>query len=290
MAIPKVATIHDLSGLGKCSLTAAIPILAVCGVQAVPMPTAVLSNQTAFESYTGADLSIYMPMIAEDWKKRKVAFQGIFTGYLSSEKEVEWVEEFIDEFRREDTLILVDPVLGDEGKFYRGFGDEMCCAMQNLCRKADVITPNLTEALFLLGKDATMAEQGERLAVVEQYARELSKLGPQTVIITGIHQGDRIWNVGFDAQENNCFSISTKKIGEGYSGTGDILSSVVCGCMVRGESAEQALKKAAKLLEISIAEAVEDQTDPNEGIAFEHHLELLMDNVSGGDYHEITNA
>lgn len=277
MAIPKVAAIHDLSGLGKCSLTAAIPILAVCGVQAVPMPTAVLSNQTAFESYTGADLSIYMPMIAEEWKKRKAEFQGIFTGYLSSEQEVKWVEGFIDEFRKEDTLILVDPVLGDEGKFYRGFGDEMCCAMRNLCKKADVITPNLTEALFLLGKDAALTEQGERLEIVEQYAKELSKLGPSTVIITGIHQGENIWNVGFDAVNKECFSVSTRKIGEGYSGTGDILSSVVCGCMVRGESAHQALKKAAKLLEASIAEAVEDGTDPNEGIAFEHHLKLLMD-------------
>lgn len=277
MAIPKVAAIHDLSGLGKCSLTAAIPILAVCGVQAVPMPTAVLSNQTAFESYTGADLSIYMPMIAEEWKKRKAEFQGIFTGYLSSEQEVKWVEGFIDEFRKEDTLILVDPVLGDEGKFYRGFGDEMCCAMRNLCKKADVITPNLTEALFLLGKDAALTEQGERLEIVEQYAKELSKLGPSTVIITGIHQGESIWNVGFDAVNKECFSVSTRKIGEGYSGTGDILSSVVCGCMVRSESAHQALEKAAKLLEASIAEAVEDGTDPNEGIAFEHHLKLLMD-------------
>lgn len=277
MAIPKVAAIHDLSGLGKCSLTAAIPILAVCGVQAVPMPTAVLSNQTAFESYTGADLSIYMPMIAEEWKKRKAEFQGIFTGYLSSEQEVKWVEGFIDEFRKEDTLILVDPVLGDEGKFYRGFGDEMCCAMRNLCKKADVITPNLTEALFLLGKDAALTEQGERLEIVEQYAKELSKLGPSTVIITGIHQGENIWNVGFDAANKECFSVSTRKIGEGYSGTGDILSSVVCGCMVRGESAHRALEKAAKLLEASIAEAVEDGTDPNEGIAFEHHLKLLMD-------------
>ncbi|WP_296627041.1 pyridoxamine kinase [uncultured Negativibacillus sp.] len=277
MAIPKVAAIHDLSGLGKCSLTAAIPILAVCGVQAVPMPTAVLSNQTAFESYTGADLSIYMPMIAEEWKKRRAEFQGIFTGYLSSEQEVKWVEGFIDEFRKEDTLILVDPVLGDEGKFYRGFGDEMCCAMRNLCKKADVITPNLTEALFLLGKDAALAEQGEPLEIVEQYAKELSKLGPSTVIITGIHQGENIWNVGFDAVNKECFSVSTRKIGEGYSGTGDILSSVVCGCMVRGESAHQALEKAAKLLEASIAEAVEDGTDPNEGIAFEHHLKLLMD-------------
>ena len=100
MAIPKVAAIHDLSGLGKCSLTAAIPILSVCGVQAVPLATAVLSNQTAFESYTGVDLSEYLPMIAAEWKKRKLSLDGIFTGYLSNEHQVEWVGGFIDSFAR----------------------------------------------------------------------------------------------------------------------------------------------------------------------------------------------
>lgn len=117
MAIPKVAAIHDLSGLGKCSLTAAIPILSVCGVQAVPLATAVLSNQTAFESYTGVDLSEYLPMIAAEWKKRKLSLDGIFTGYLSNEQQVEWVGGFIDSFAKDDTLILVDPVLGDEGVY-----------------------------------------------------------------------------------------------------------------------------------------------------------------------------
>ena len=146
MAIPKVAAIHDLSGLGKCSLTAAIPILSVCGVQAVPLATAVLSNQTAFESYTGVDLSEYLPMIAAEWKKRKLSLDGIFTGYLSNEQQVEWVGGFIDSFAKDDTLILVDPVLGDEGVYYRGFGEQMRLAMRRLCGKADVITPNLTEA------------------------------------------------------------------------------------------------------------------------------------------------
>lgn len=159
MAVPKVAAINDLSGLGKCSLTAAIPILSVCGVQAVPMPTAVLSNQTAFESYTGIDLSMDMPMIAAEWKKRKVSFDGIYTGYLSGVSQVEWVEQFMQEFANPQTKIFVDPVLGDEGVYYRGFGDEMCQAMKKLCGKADVITPNLTEVLFLLGKKQILRQK-----------------------------------------------------------------------------------------------------------------------------------
>ena len=277
MAVPKVAAINDLSGLGKCSLTAAIPILSVCGVQAVPMPTAVLSNQTAFESYTGIDLSMDMPMIAAEWKKRKVSFDGIYTGYLSGVSQVEWVEQFMQEFANPQTKIFVDPVLGDEGVYYRGFGDEMSQAMKKLCGKADVITPNLTEVLFLLGKKADLKAESQNLEQIRSYAKQLSQLGPKTVIITGVSQGEKIWNIGYSAKEDSFFEVSTQKTGEGYSGTGDILTSVICGCMIKGESPQKALKKAAAFLQASIEEAVEDKTDPNEGVAFEHHLSLLFD-------------
>ena len=275
MAVPKVAAIHDLSGLGKCSLTAAIPILSVCGVQAVPLATAVLSNQTAFEQYTGVDLSDYLPMIADQWQRMDLKLDGIFTGYLSGVQQVEWVSGFLERFRRQDTLVLVDPVLGDGGVYYRGFGEEMRCAMRGLCKQADIITPNLTEALLLLGKDAKQQQVSPETA--QGYARELAKLGPKTVIITGIGQEETVWNVGYDTGEDREFLVGNRRIGEGYSGTGDILSSVVCGCMVRGESAHTALERATRLLEVSIAEAVADGTDPNEGVAFEHHLKLLMD-------------
>ena len=275
MAVPKVAAIHDLSGLGKCSLTAAIPILSVCGVQAVPLATAVLSNQTSFEHYVGVDLSEHLPMIADQWQRMDLRLDGIFTGYLSGVQQVEWVSGFLDRFRRENTLVLVDPVLGENGEYYRGFDEEMRCAMRGLCRQADIITPNLTEALMLLGKDARQQNLSPETA--KEYARELAELGPKTVIITGIGQGETVWNVGYDAGEDSEFLVGNRRIGGGYSGTGDILSSVVCGCMVRGESAHTALERAARLLEASIAEAVADGSDPNEGIAFEHHLKLLMD-------------
>ena len=241
------------------------------------MPTAVLSNQTAFESYTGIDLSMDMPMIAAEWKKRKVSFDGIYTGYLSGVSQVEWVEQFMQEFANPQTKIFVDPVLGDEGVYYRGFGDEMCQAMKKLCGKADVITPNLTEVLFLLGKKADLKAESQNLEQIRSYAKQLSQLGPKTVIITGVGQGEKIWNIGYSAKEDSFFEVSTQKTGEGYSGTGDILTSVICGCMIKGESPQKALKKAAAFLQASIEEAVEDKTDPNEGVAFEHHLSLLFD-------------
>lgn len=241
------------------------------------MPTAVLSNQTAFESYTGIDLSMDMPMIAAEWKKRMLSFDGIYTGYLSGVSQVEWVEQFMQEFANPQTKIFVDPVLGDEGVYYRGFCDEMCQAMKKLCGKADVITPNLTEVLFLLGKKADLKAESQNLEQIRNYAKQLSHLGPKTVIITGVSQGEKIWNIGYSAKEDSFFEVSTQKTGEGYSGTGDILTSVICGCMIKGESPQKALKKAAAFLQASIEEAVEDKTDPNEGVAFEHHLSLLFD-------------
>ena len=241
------------------------------------MPTSVLSNQTGFESFAGADLSEYMPVIAEEWKKRRLELQGIFTGYLGGAAQVDWAAGFVDEFRGEDTLVLIDPVMGDGGKFYKGFGEELRLAMVRLCSKADVITPNLTEALLLLGKDPTQGNGEFELESVRGFAKELSRMGPKTVIITGIQREQKIWNIGYSALEDHFFEVSTRKIGGGYSGTGDILSSVICGCMVKGKSAEEALNKAAGLLEASIAEAVADGTDPCEGVAFENHLKLLMD-------------
>ena len=190
---------------------------------------------------------------------------------------MEWVEQFMQEFANPQTKIFVDPVLGDEGVYYRGFGDEMCQAMKKLCGKADVITPNLTEVLFLLGKKADLKAESQNLEQIRNYAKQLSKLGPKTVIITGVSQGEKIWNIGYSAKEDSFFEVSTQKTGEGYSGTGDILTSVICGCMIKGESPQKALKKAAAFLQASIEETVEDKTDPNEGVAFEHHLSLLFD-------------
>lgn len=276
MAVPKVAAIHDISGLGRCSLTAAIPILSVCGVQAIPLPTAVLSNQTAFDSYEKVDLSLHLPRITEEWGKRGLELQGIFTGYLSEEKQVQFVEDFIDKFCKPDTLVLVDPVLGDDGSFYKGFGESMLTAMKRLCHRADVITPNFTEALMLLGQGQNLPQE-QQLEKAKEAALSLTKLGPKTVVVTGVHHQGRIWNVGYSVQKQQWFTQSSPQIGGGYSGTGDILSSVICGCMVRGESAEKALQRAVELLEAALNETVQDGSEPKEGIVFEHYLHLLME-------------
>lgn len=157
MAVPKVAAIHDLSGLGKCSLTAAVPVLSAMGVQACPLPTAVLSNQTGFPSYACVDLSRHLDAFTREWEKRGVRFDGIYTGFLCGARQVRMVERFLDRFYLPGTLLLVDPVLGDNGKLYPVFGRTMCGSLKSLVARADVLTPNLTEACILADGDYASA-------------------------------------------------------------------------------------------------------------------------------------
>ena len=241
MAVPKVAAIHDLSGLGKCSLTAAIPILSVCGVQAVPLATAVLSNQTSFEHYVGVDLSEHLPMIADQWQRMDLRLDGIFTGYLSGVQQVEWVSGFLERFRRENTLVLVDPVLGENGEYYRGFDEEMRCAMRGLCRQADIITPNLTEALMLLGKNATVTVCHTGTRDIPALCREADVLiaaagrpglitadclrPGQTVLDVGVHPGPDGTLCGDVAAEAAALDVALTPV---PGGVGSVTSAVLC--------------------------------------------------------------
>ena len=155
----KIAVINDLSGLGKCSLTAAIPVISVMGVQACPFPTAVLSNQTGYETYFCEDFTEHMAPYMEEWKKRGFVPDGIYTGFLSDEKQADKILKFIDTFAGEDTLILTDPVMGDDGAVYPIYTEELCSRFRELARRSYVITPNLTEALLLLYGKNKMEER-----------------------------------------------------------------------------------------------------------------------------------
>ncbi len=277
MPIRKAACIHDLSGLGKCSLTAAIPVLSVMGVQACPLPTAVLSNQTGFSSYAVADMTPHLASFASEWQRRGVRFDGIYSGFLCSAQQAAFVERFLDAFAGPDTLVLVDPVLGDHGAVYPVFDETMCAAVGRLVRRAGVITPNLTEACLLTGEDFAALAAAERLEPIWALAERLAAMGPRIVVVTGVRQGENLWNLGYDAKANRRFSVSTRRMGGGYSGTGDLLASVLCGGLLRGEPPEQALRRAAALLQAAVRETFAEGGDPNEGVAFERHLHLLLE-------------
>ena len=287
----KIAVLNDLSGMGKCSLTAAIPVISVMGIQACPLPTAVLSAQTGFPSYYCDDYTDRMDAIMEEWKKMDFYPDGIYTGFLADARQADKAVEFIEQFAKEDTKILIDPVMGDNGEEYPIYTEALCEKMRFLVRRATVITPNLTEALLLLygaqrahvlWKELSLMDEERLLKFTESTGKELSKEFDTEVVITGIdlparenHQemGNLICKDGVQTW------VSTVKGGGSYSGTGDLFASVLSAGMVKGMDTVDSVRKAVKFLSKGIHDAVLEGTDRNEGICFERYLsELAAEN------------
>lgn len=277
--------------MGKCSLTAAIPVISVMGIQACPLPTAVLSAQTGFPSYYCDDYTDRMDAIMEEWKKMDFYPDGIYTGFLADARQADKAVEFIEQFAKEDTKILIDPVMGDNGEEYPIYTEALCEKMRFLVRRATVITPNLTEALLLLygarrahvlWKELSLMDEERLLKFTESTGKELSKEFDTEVVITGIdlparenHQemGNLI------CQDGNTTWVTAAKEGGSYSGTGDLFASVLSAGMVKGMDTVDSVRKAVKFLSKGIHDAVLEGTDRNEGICFERYLsELAAEN------------
>lgn len=282
--VKRIAVINDLSGLGKCSLTAAIPVLSVMGVQACPLPTAILSNQTGYESYYYDDYTKHMDAYTDEWSKRGLTLDGIYTGFLGSELQAEKILRFIDVFQKPDTLLLVDPVMGDSGHTYDIYTETFGTQMKRLVQRADVITPNLTELCILTNTDysSLTARSGapNYLETIAALGQKLLAQGIKTVIITGIlyqsptDREKRYYNLVLE--ENAVTPISSAIHGGSYSGTGDLLASVVCAGMVRGDSALESVRRAVHFLATALAETANEQIPKNDGINFEPYLQLLL--------------
>lgn len=287
----KIAVLNDLSGMGKCSLTAAIPVISVMGIQACPLPTAVLSAQTGFPSYYCDDYTDRMDAIMEEWKKMDFYPDGIYTGFLADARQADKAVEFIEQFAKEDTKILIDPVMGDNGEEYPVYTEALCEKMRFLVRRATVITPNLTEALLLLygtqrahilWNEIALMNEERLLKFTESTGKELSKEFDTEVVITGIdfparenHQemGNLI------CQDGNTTWVTAAKEGGSYSGTGDLFASVLSAGMVKGIDTVDSVHRAVKFLSKGIHDAVVEGTDRNEGICFERYLsELAAEN------------
>jgi len=289
--LKKIAVLNDLSGMGKCSLTAAIPVISVMGIQACPLPTAVLSAQTGFPSYYCDDYTDRMDAIMEEWKKMDFYPDGIYTGFLADARQADKAVEFIEQFAKEDTKILIDPVMGDNGEEYPIYTEALCEKMRFLVRRATVITPNLTEALLLLygaqrahvlWKELSLMDEERLLKFTESTGKELSKEFDTEVVITGIDLPARenhqeIGNL--ICQDGNTTWVTAAKEGGSYSGTGDLFASVLSAGMVKGMDTVDSVRKAVKFLSKGIHDAVLEGTDRNEGICFERYLsELAAEN------------
>ncbi len=280
----KIAVINDLSGFGRCSLTAAISVLSVMGVQPCPLPTAVLSAQTGYPSYYCDDYTDKMQYFRREWKKMDARFDGIYTGFVASERQIENIFEFLDTFRRKKTFLLVDPVMGDNGKVYTMFTEKLCSLMRELVLQADVVTPNLTELCLLTDTDFRMirelTDEKHLLVVVEQMAANLMKRGPKNVVVTGIHfrdAKDGVVKMGNLAVSGGKKSFSAfPYIGGSYSGTGDLFASVVAAGMARGDEISASIDLAGAFIERAITDSVREGIPRNDGVDYEQHLGMLL--------------
>ncbi|MBR5321211.1 MAG: pyridoxamine kinase [Clostridia bacterium] len=269
----KIAVINDLSGFGKCSLTVALPILSAMGVECNPIPTAILSNQTGFDDFYSVDFTPHLTPYIDMWKKQNVHFDAILTGYLGSEKQVDIILDFIDHFGK-NSLVFVDPVMADDGVLYDTYDDALCEKVKALTKKANIITPNLTELCILCGVDYSQIESKNNLEEIGNLASSLLSETTKTVIVTGIKIENDIYNIIVKKDGMNIIKSTLLK--GSYSGTGDIFSSIVCGAITNGKSVNDAVSLASQFITKSIKNTPTKLDYEPDGVNFQSSLEMLI--------------
>ena len=271
----RIASIQDISCLGRCSLTVALPVISAMGVECAIVPTAVLSAHTVFQNITVCDLSDQILPIARHWQAEKVHFDAIYTGYLASAAQIGDVCAFFDMLKSEDTMLFVDPAMADHGKLYTGFGPEFPAEMAKVAARADILLPNLTEACLLTG-----AEYKEEYD--EDYIRDLLHrlvaLGAKKAVLTGVSfEAGKVGVMSYDSLTGEYFTYFNEKMPASFHGTGDIFSSVVMGGLMRGLSVEEALKLAVDYTLECIRITNKDETWY--GVEFERAIPMLCERL-----------
>ena len=271
----RLLTVQDISCVGKCSLTAALPVISAMGVEACPLPTALLSCHTAFDHFSFLDLTEEIPKIEQAWQEENLTFDTIVSGYLGSVRQIELVKELGKRFRADpDCLQIVDPAMADHGKLYAGFDCSFVEAMKGLCRSADVIVPNLTEACLLTGTEYT----GE---MEESFCRELleklAEAGCHRILLTGYQEADGIGVLSLHRENGkNVFrKYLNERLPGSYHGTGDIFASVLSGALTLGKSLEEAQELAVDFTLECIRKTAEDPQRRKYGVSFEQALPFL---------------
>ena len=286
--IPRVAAIHDLSGFGRSSLCNVLPILSTMGIQACPVPTAVLSTHSGgFDGYTFRDLTEDIPGFIRHWKELGLEFDGIYSGFLGSPRQVELVRELIHTFRTPKTWVVIDPVMGDGGSLYSSISKDMIGEMRRLIGEADLIVPNQTEAAFLLGEDpASHADTPEDL---KRRLRALADLGPKTVLLTSAEDRTRPGEIGvaaYEKQSGRYWRVFSPKLQGSYPGTGDIFASVMLGSLLQGNSLPIAIDRAVQFISQCIKASDSYEYPRREGVLLERELPLLHTTALIGSYEE----
>lgn len=268
----RVAAVHDLSCVGKCSLTAALPVISAAGIEVCPVPTAVLSTHTGgITGYTYRDLTEDILPIVNHWLSLGLTFDAVYTGYLGSFRQLDIVAEVIDKLRRPGGLVIVDPVMADNGRLYTGFTPDFPAGMRALCAKADIIVPNITEACFLLDMPYHPGPYDE--AFIIRLLEGLASLGPQQVVITGVYNGNGLYGAAcLDARAGRLDYALTGRVEGIYHGTGDLFASALTAALLNGRPLRQAAQIAAEFVYESIERTKRAGTDVRFGVHFEAGL------------------
>ena len=279
--VKKVAAIHDLSGFGRASLTVIIPILSTMGIQACPLPTSILSTHTGgFGNYKFVDFTDHMKDYINHWDELDLNFDSIYSGFLGSTKQIDIVSDFINKFREDCEFVVVDPVMGDNGKKYETFDNEMVNRMKDLIKYADIITPNMTEAAFLLEEEYPLEMEKTK---IKSYLRRLSNMGPDIVIVTSMpyNQADEKTSVlAYNSYDQRFWQVDCDYVPTHFPGTGDIFASVIVGSMLQGDSLPLALDRAVQFTSTAIKTTYGYDYSNREGVL----LERVLDNLKAPVY------
>ena len=270
----RILTIQDISCVGKCSLTVALPIISAQGIEVCILPTALLSTHTGFKNFTFRDLTDEFDAITQIWHKEGISFDGIYTGFLGSFRQLELIEKVFAEFDSGSLLRLVDPCMGDNGKLYHGFDEKFVAKMRELCTKAHVITPNITEASFMCEKPFLSEGYGEDYIL--ELLNGLASFGARKIVLKSIrYKQNECGIIAYDTKTKEKVKYFHEYLPFHASGTGDIFASVLFGSLINGESMQNAIKKAANFVLESIKITLKDDNHTRYGVQFEKLLGML---------------
>ena len=267
----KIAVINDFCGFGRCSIAVSLPIISAMKIQCCPLPTAIFSNHTGYKSFYCTDYTDHMSEYINEWDKLDLHFDGILSGYLASPDQIEIVRSFIKRFKEKETLIVIDPVMGDDGKLYSSYSPVLSNQMKELVKYADIITPNLTEACILTDTEYHKDMSEEELLIL---CDKLSAIGPKRIVISGLEFENDLANFVYESGKS-AHMIYEHKIGICRAGTGDVFSSIIIADMVNGKNLDEAVSHASAFIAKTLEYTVERDIPITDGICFEEFLKEI---------------
>ncbi|MFA9422978.1 MAG: pyridoxamine kinase [Sedimentibacter sp.] len=278
--VPKIAAIHDMSGVGRCSMTVILPILSALGCQVCPLPTAILSNHSEYKYFYFFDFTEHMKEYYNYWEKNNAEFDCVYSGFIGSEKQITIMLDIIEKVKRKkQALIVIDPVMGDHGIKYKTYTNQMIEKMSQLVNKADIITPNMTEVSILLGEK--YSSEKISISMIKTYLNRLGTLGPNITVITGVttEYGEHI-NVCYDKKNNEYWKIPFDYVDKRFPGTGDLFTSLFVGYLLNGKILPEAIEEASRFVSLAVAITNDANTPSCEGVMFEKIMKELYNEIS----------